>query len=425
MFKTIIVTIVLIEQILFMGLIPIKSFTKISKLINSIMLVSLTLLSLMNPNFSGAISFAYLSGYIFFYANTKNIIYSLLYTILLYISIQVSLIVSYDIVYIFTTGQISDLWFILASLINIAVFSLIAYMIHKLDDLLEFVNLSNKLSRNFRIYVYSFCGVFILIALLQAFHATPYDEIYWLYNIIITLLTIVFVSTAFYTYKITLYFDEINQLNNLYTSESKRIEEIRSFKHDYKNILMTLTIYLKENEVDNALQLLQDISSYSDEILSENALQELNKISILPIKSLVSLKFSQASSKGIHVNLKVTEDLININMNLLDFIRAFSIILDNAIEASLEAEQRPFIDIIIISKDDLTIAVENNYSSNSETTLLDLQKKGFTTKKNHSGMGLYFLSQLTKSYSNFKFTISRNKALFKAELLVENAERIS
>lgn len=75
--------------------------------------------------------------------------------------------------------------------------------------------------------------------------------------------------------------------------------------------------------------------------------------------------------------------------------------LDNAIDASLKSNN-PEIDIALIRFEEyIEIIIKNTVYSNNSINLNEIYKSGYTTKKNHSGLGLATVRDIVDSNSDF------------------------
>lgn len=100
-------------------------------------------------------------------------------------------------------------------------------------------------------------------------------------------------------------------------------------------------------------------------------------------------------------------------MNLIDFVRCLSILVDNAFEAASMTE-KPEIFLQVEKKEEhLTIILENNYSGN--IAMEHIFRKNFTSKEGHSGKGLHNFIRILKQYPNASYTFDLRDVLFTAK----------
>ena len=118
-------------------------------------------------------------------------------------------------------------------------------------------------------------------------------------------------------------------------------KEVRSFRHDYTNLLTSLRLGIEEEDMEQIKEVYDSVLKDSSEKLQDNKydLGRLVNIRDKALKSLLAGKFLKARDKKIIFNVEVPEEIQVEGMSLLDFLTIVSILCDNAIEASVEASQ--------------------------------------------------------------------------------------
>ena len=110
-------------------------------------------------------------------------------------------------------------------------------------------------------------------------------------------------------------------------------------------------------------------------------------------------------------------DLNTLNMKIYEFARILGILLDNAIEASNECEEKI---INITFRNDITnnrqlIIIENTYH-NKDVNTEKIFEKGATEKNNHSGLGLWEVRKIVKKNNNVNIYTSKTDKFFTQQL---------
>ena len=118
-------------------------------------------------------------------------------------------------------------------------------------------------------------------------------------------------------------------------------KEVRSFRHDYSNLLTSLRLGIEEEDMEQIKEVYDSVLKDSSEKLQDNKydLGRLVNIRDKALKSLLAGKFLKARDKKIVFNVEVPEEIQVEGMRLLDFLTIVSILCDNAIEATAEASQ--------------------------------------------------------------------------------------
>lgn len=176
---------------------------------------------------------------------------------------------------------------------------------------------------------------------------------------------------------------------------------LRSFKHDYINILLSISGYIENGDIDGLKEFFENKIFPTKNLITQGdyKLNQLSNIGVLEIKSLLSAKMIYAHESGIDVTIDIPDKVDTFPIDTVDLARILGIFLDNAIEAALETEQ-PKIGLNIIQNNTgVSIIINNCFQDNGEA-LHKLKQKGFSTKTGHHGIGLSNAQKIISSYGN-------------------------
>ena len=176
---------------------------------------------------------------------------------------------------------------------------------------------------------------------------------------------------------------------------------LRSFKHDYINILLSLSGYIANSDMDELKQFFETNIFPTKNLIDQGdyKLNQLGNIGVLEIKSLLSAKLIYAHESGIDVTIDIPDRVDDFPMDTVDLARILGIFLDNAIEAASAMEQ-PQIGLNIIQHDTgVSIIISNGFQDNG-AALHKLKQSGFSTKTGHQGIGLSNAQKIINSYDN-------------------------
>ena len=176
---------------------------------------------------------------------------------------------------------------------------------------------------------------------------------------------------------------------------------LRSFKHDYVNILLSMSGYIANNDMDELKQFFETKIFPTKNLIDQGdyKLNQLCNIGVLEIKSLLSAKLIYAHESGIDVTIDIPDRVDSFPMDTVDLARILGIFLDNAMEAAPTAEQ-PQIGLNIIQhKAGVSIIISNRFQDNG-IVLHKLKQSGFSTKTRHQGIGLSNAQKIISSYDN-------------------------
>ena len=193
-------------------------------------------------------------------------------------------------------------------------------------------------------------------------------------------------------------------------------DNVRGFKHDFDNIVTTIGGFIKTNDMDGLQKYYYQLE---DDCQKVSSLYVLNPeiINNPGIYNLLSLKHREAESKNIKVNMSLLLDLNDLKMKIYEFARILGILLDNAIEASEECEDKI---INIIFRDDdkrhrQLITIENTFK-NKDVDTTKIFGKGISGKPNHTGLGLWEVNKILRKNTNVSLFTSKNDKYFSQQL---------
>ncbi|ADL53914.1 sensor histidine kinase [Clostridium cellulovorans] len=197
-----------------------------------------------------------------------------------------------------------------------------------------------------------------------------------------------------------------------YTDKIEKLyTDMRSFRHDYVNILSSMIGYIEEKDIDGLEKYFNEkILPLGKGMESKNfRIDLLKNVKIVEIKGIFSSKLIRAQEIGIDVFIDIVEPIEEINMDVIDLSRVIGIVLDNAIEASEKCD-KPLVKVALINKkSSVIIVIINNFVE--EVPIYKMYQKGFSTKGENRGLGLYNLKEITDKYKNVHM-----------ETIVENGE---
>lgn len=194
------------------------------------------------------------------------------------------------------------------------------------------------------------------------------------------------------------------QLKNLkqYTVQLDNDQKkMHKFKHDYKNILNSLYEIASSDDKKDLKNYLNQLRGYStnyfDNISMDN-FKDLEYVSNPYIKSLLISKLKEIKFQNINCYFECKNDVSKININIFDFIRLLGVSIDNAIE-STKKQKNGKIQIILINTDNqLEVTIKNTIIN--PISIAKIKEYGFSTKKNHSGIGMVNIQDIKRKYRN-------------------------
>lgn len=193
-------------------------------------------------------------------------------------------------------------------------------------------------------------------------------------------------------------------------------DNVRCFKHDFDNIVTTIGGYVKTNDMDG---LEKYYSQLQEDCGKVNNLYILNPdiINNPGIYNLLTAKYNEAEEKDIKISLTFLLDLNTINMKIYEFARILGILLDNAIEASSECDNK-VMNIIFRndSKNSRNLVIIENTYKDKNVNLESIFNKGISSKENHTGLGLWEIRKILNKNNNVNLHTDTNSEYFVQQL---------
>jgi len=246
-------------------------------------------------------------------------------------------------------------------------------------------------------------------------------ELYLLFGFIV----VVFVSFYFYLNaerrKMALQQKEAEQEAMKYYTEQIEQQQIvvQQFKHDNKNILLSIEGYLETNNIVGLKDYFYTkIKATADEVIQDNSnLHRLSKIKVPEIRATIMGKLVAAQSVGINTTLEVVEEINNIFVDSISLVRILGIVLDNAIEA-LNELQIGTLSVACFKQGQATVIIVQNTCKEDLPPLSQLRQTGFSTKGTGRGLGLSNLAKLVGEHANIVLQTNVSEGMFTQKITI-------
>lgn len=206
-------------------------------------------------------------------------------------------------------------------------------------------------------------------------------------------------------------------------------DNIRGFKHDFNNIIQAIGGYISVGNMDG-------LKSYYKDLLEEcqlnNNLAVLNPelINNPAIYSLLTDKYYKAEKHEIKLSLEIMADLSNLNIKTYELTRILGILLDNAIEAASQCDEK-IVNVIFRNdknRNKTLIIVQNSYI-NKGINIDRIFEKGYTSREDNAednksegnhGLGLWEVRKYLTKNSNLDLYTTKTKELFTQQFEIYN-----
>ncbi|AID01906.1 GHKL domain-containing protein [Staphylococcus xylosus] len=246
-----------------------------------------------------------------------------------------------------------------------------------------------------------------------------------MYAVVIITTAILIITISFSIIRQIQYKRNMQEIENYYkyTLQIEKINhEMRKFRHDYVNILSTLSDFIREEDIEGLRDYFHSEILPMQDSMQMNAIKinGIENLKVREIKGLLTTKILQAQEKNIRISIEVPEPIEKIDMPIINLSRVIGILLDNAIEASEKITEEPLIRIAFIKNEDTSVTfIVMNKCEQNMPKVHTLFQENFSTKGKNRGLGLSTLKELTDSTTNVLLdtTIDNNYFIQKVEIL--------
>lgn len=207
-----------------------------------------------------------------------------------------------------------------------------------------------------------------------------------------------------------------------YTEKLEKEErKLRKFKHDYQNMLLSLKELADFEDRNEFKQGVMNLEEYFNVRFASNEIWGFNDFDNLKnpyLKSIFISKVQDMREQKIIAEFSCPQIIENINIPIFDFVRVIGITLDNSIEAVCGHEDGRIL-MNISKNDDATKFVISNTMFATQKPIQQLISEGYTSKDNHSGLGLKNINEIQTNNNNLFVSYKYEKNLFVATIIVQ------
>ena len=206
---------------------------------------------------------------------------------------------------------------------------------------------------------------------------------------------------------------QLNELSIYSHHVESLYEEIRSFRHDYINILTSLKIGIDNQDIEAIKTVYNGVlrDSANQFYDSKFDIAKLSNIKNDAIKSILSAKLLEAQNRGISISVEIEEPVSNFRIELLDFITVLSVLCDNAIEATIEAIN-PRMTVAFMNNDDSLVLIVENSIKTEKVDVSRIFARGYSSKGEGRGLGLHNVNSILEKYPKSTITTRSANHLF-------------
>ena len=264
-------------------------------------------------------------------------------------------------------------------------------------------------------------GILTLViqAFLNLYYINSIPIVFTLFNFILLL---AYFLISFYSLTKAMKLDittrDLENAESYNNSLTVLYDNVRGFKHDFDNIVNSISGYIKANDIDGLKKYFSDFEKECGKVKNVQLLNP-NIINNPAIYNLIVSKYKKASDLEVTINFEFFFDFDNLKMPIYEFSKILGILLDNAIEAAKDCDDKI---INLMFRDSpkqhvQIIKIENTYLDKTIDTK-KIFEKGVSGKEAHSGIGLWEVNKIVLSYNNIVLNTSKDEKFFKQELQI-------
>ena len=193
--------------------------------------------------------------------------------------------------------------------------------------------------------------------------------------------------------------DENRSLQGMVDKLGHLYDEVRDFRHDFAGIVASMEPAIANQDMAEVSTIYQDVFLKTNEKLrkADYTAFNLHNIHDIAIRNTLAKAMIVADKQGIHFSLETVGVVEELALPMLEAIRILSILTTNALEAANEAEN-PQIRVALLAGDRSVRFIIENTRKKEELNPSLLSQKGYSTKGNHSGLGLATLEDMVFHY---------------------------
>ena len=198
------------------------------------------------------------------------------------------------------------------------------------------------------------------------------------------------------------------------------IDKERIDRHEMVNNLLILKTFKNKNSKDFERILDGLLLTYQNNKTPKGLYELPSGLKGLFYYKIYDMKNSNIET-FINISNKIIKDLDNLDSKILTKVcKILGILLDNAKEAAKESNKKLVVIDLYKEKNNTVVYIENSINRNNKLDLSKMKVKGFSTKGNNRGYGLYLVDRILNKTDKLELFQEINKNKFVSILKIEN-----
>ncbi|MBO0459403.1 GHKL domain-containing protein [Enterococcus hulanensis] len=206
----------------------------------------------------------------------------------------------------------------------------------------------------------------------------------------------------------------LTSLTTFYNQEQAKYKYLRAFKHDFKDLIISVEACLEQHDYSEAKTLIRRITQSTDNIMDEKI--NINDIKNTSLRGLLIHYYNRGVEREIDFRINILGEFDVKDFILVDVIRCLSIVLSNAEEETEKLKYHKKIIFVDIKKNgnNVFFIVKNNYENKID--IHEIFKRGYSTKDEHRGIGLNTIRNIESENRGLQFNLQIDREVFCAEI---------
>ncbi len=356
-----------------------------------------------------------------YYVLFSMVTFTVLKTVLLQLAFQLFMISPFNL-YSWTGSVISFT-------VTLTIFVTIIILRKKIEQFSSYIVRSKVYIPTYLLLIMSILFLLILsfpsTSFLSYYHTKYNKESYVAVLIIFLLLMITFII-SFQRSKQQLVEEHEKRLHEQLMDYVEKLEEMHdelaTFRHDYVNILLSLEDGIRTKNLEQIEHVYREIIKPTSLIINNQELEitKLSRVAIPEIKSILSVKLLSAQQKRLHVSIDIPETIEQLFIPVNSFIRILSILLDNAIEESVQTEEK-LLQVALFEMNDCQYFIVQNSSIQQNIDLQTIYEKNKSSKASNRGYGLFSLKRMINQTPNITLETAFDAPIFTQTVIFKNS----
>lgn len=258
--------------------------------------------------------------------------------------------------------------------------------------------------------------MFISLFIADQIYILSYKTNNWLYGLVsfvfYSLIVIFVLTLCIFLIRIEYQKKIIDEKAKLALNIKRDYDKLVYFRHDYKNILLSISYFLNEKDLEGLkTYFYKEIYPYSKKEILSSSFENIENIDNLPLKGLIIEKQLTSFVEFVYI---VPEPVNNFFIPNVQLVRLVSIVLDNAIEASQNIHDAS-ITLSILKKDScILLSVKNPFVKNQEKPIVD--------RVIGRGNGVSSLRRLIRKWECINYEVVKNDDYYEITIIFNSIQ---